>query len=409
MKKQFLSLVTILLVSINSYSQEIFKKGYFITENNQKTECLIEISDSKNTPSNFRYKLSNDQPLISADVKNIKEFGIIGQNKFINSVVKIDRSSNKSQNEIGNKSALFTSEKIFIQVLMEGKASLFLVDEKTGTNFFYQVDNSEIKQLVYKTSLANDDRIVKNNYFREQLYIDLKCDEILQREYENLSYTKNDLMRFFTKYNKCHNSNFEIVEVKEKRDLFNLTVRPRYNVNSLSASSGILSPGTNFDFESKSSFGLGIEAEYFLPFKKDRWAIIAEPTYQYYKAEQTIPSSNISGGTLTGKVDYKSIELPLGVRNYFFINDTFKFFANASIIIDLSSNSSIKTYRNDGSEILALDVKSGVNFGFGLGCKFKDKFSLELRYQTPRDIIANHLVWNSSYKTSSIILGYSIF
>lgn len=408
MKKSILFLALTLLFTFNCYSQIVFKSGYLINENNQKIECLIETTDSKNTPANLRYKLSNDQAVINAESKNIKEFGIIGQNKFINSVVKTDRSSKNSQDVRTDKNPTFTEEKIFIQVLMEGKASLFLFDDKTGSRFFYKIDDSEIKQLIYKTSVANDDRVVKNNYFREQLYLDLKCDAIQQREYENLNYTKNELVRFFTKYNKCNNSNFEILEVKEKKDLFNLTARPRYNISNLSVSSS-LPEGTNFDFDNKSSFSLGIEAEYFLPFKKDRWSLILEPNYQYYKADQTIQTSKIFGGFLIAKVDYKSIELPIGVRNYFFINDRFKLFVNASIIMDISSGSSINMTRDDGSEVVNLDIKSGVNFGFGLGCKFKDKFSLELRYQTPREILSNSLAWNSSFKTTSILLGYSIF
>lgn len=408
MRKQILFLALTLVLTLNSYSQIVFEKGYFISENNQKTECLIENMDWKNTPANFRYRLSENQPIIDADVKTIKEFGLDGQNKFIRSVVKIDRSTKNLQNMSKDKNPVFTQERLFLQVLMEGKASLYLFDDGTVRRFFYKVDDSEIKQLVYKSYLIDEDHVAKNNYFREQLYIDLKCDVIAQNEYENLSYTKNEFVRFFTKYNKCNNSDFKDLEVKEKKDLFNLTVRPRYNSSTLSLDNTLFE-GLNFDFGSKSSFSIGVEAEFILPFNKDRWSVIVEPTYQYYKGEQTIQSSQVVGGTLTGKVDYKSIELPIGVRRYFFVNDAFKIFANVSLVADLNLNSSVSVTRNDGSELNKLDIKSGTNFGLGIGCKFMDKFSAEVRYQTTRGLLAENPNWGSSYQTTALIVGYSFF
>lgn len=408
MRKQILFLALMLVLTVNSYAQIVFEKGYFISENNQKTECLIENMDWKNTPANFRYRLSDTQPIIDADVKTIKEFGLDGQNKFIRSLVKIDRSTKNLQNMSKDKNPVFTQEKLFLQVLMEGKASLYLFDDGTVRRFFYKVDDSEIKQLVYKSYLIDEDHVAKNNYFREQLYIDLKCDAIAQNEYENLSYTKNEFVRFFAKYNKCNNSDFKDLEVKEKKDLFNLTVRPRYNSSTMSLDNTLFE-GLNFDFGAKSSFSVGVEAEFILPFNKDRWSVIVEPTYQYYKADQTIQSSQVVGGTLTGKVDYKSIELPIGVRRYFFVNNAFKIFANVSLVADLNLNSSVSVARKDGSELNKLDIKSGTNFGLGIGCKFMDKFSAEVRYQTTRGLLAENPNWDSSYQTTSLIVGYSFF
>ncbi|KAF2330458.1 outer membrane beta-barrel protein [Flavobacterium ginsenosidimutans] len=417
MKKQILFIALTLLLTLRSYSQIAFEKGYVITENNQKTDCLIENMDWKNNPKDFRYRLSEDSPIINADTKTIKEFRVTGQKKFIRSTVNIDRSSKDLQTMTTEKKPIFHLETLFLQVLMEGNASLYLYDDSTIRRFFYKVNNSEVKQLVYKTYLVSDDndntknytdQIAKNNYFREQLYLDLKCDNIQQNEYETLTYTKNALMRILAKYNKCTNSEFVDLEVKEKKDLFNLTVRPRYNNSSLTMENTIFE-GLDYDFGGKSSFSLGLEAEFILPFNKNRWAIFIEPTYQYYKGEQTIASSDVVGGTLTGKVDYKSIELPIGIRRYFFINENVKLFANGAFIVDFSNNSKATVTRKDGSELNKLDVKSSVNFGFGLGCKFMDKFSAEVRFQTPRRLLADNTNWSSSYQTTSLIVGYSFF
>ncbi|PXY43369.1 autotransporter outer membrane beta-barrel domain-containing protein [Flavobacterium hydrophilum] len=408
MKKHVLFLTIAFVLSINSYSQIVFENGYFVTDNDKRTDCLIENIDWKNTPVEFKYKLSQGEDAVTENTSTVKEFAINGQSKFIRSVVKIDRSSKIIEYMSKEKNPVFNEEKLFLQVLIEGKAKLFLFDGAGVRRFFYKIDDSEIKQLVYKPYLAHEDSIAHNNYFREQLYIDLKCENIEQNEYEKLNYKKNDLTRFFLKYNKCNNSEVVDFENKEKKDLFNLTIRPRLNNSSLTIeNSG--SDFRDFDFGSNSYFTLGVEAEFILPFNKNRWAVIVEPTYQYFKAEKSKSNSNVVGGKILGKVDYKSIELPVGIRRYFFVNNAFKIFANTSLVLDFSSSSKINFTRNDGSELSSLDVSSALSLGLGIGCKFKDKYSVEMRYLTARGLLSDYSLWNSSYKTASLILGYSFF
>ncbi|MGE6354047.1 tRNA modification GTPase [Flavobacterium sp. NPDC079362] len=409
MKKQILFLVLTLVLSINSYSQITYENGYFIDQNNKKTDCLIENLDWKNIPTSFKYKLPESQDIIIADIKTIKEFAISGESKYIRTSLKIDRSSKFIENMSTDKDPVFKEETLLLKVLIEGKASLYMYDEGSLTRFFYKVNDAEIKQLVYKPYLINgNSSIAKNNYFREQLFIDLKCDNILQRDYENLSYDRRALLKFFIKYNKCSDTNFTEFEKKEKKDLFNLTVRPRLNNSSLSISNSNTDL-YNFEFDSKSSLSLGVEAEFILPFNRNKWSLTVEPTYQFYKAEKTNETTSLVGGEITAKVDYKSVELPIGVRHYFFLKNDSKIFINASYLIDFGSNSKIEFSRKDGSIINSLDIKSGSTFALGIGGKLHDKYSIEFRYLINRTILKNYLFLDSSYSTASLILGYSFF
>ena len=393
---------------MHSYSQVLFENGYFINENNQKINCLIENQDWKSNPIGFKYKLDENQNILAADIKTIKEFGVTGQTKFVRALVKIDRSANKMESISKEKNPEFNEEKLFLKVLIEGKATLYLYDEVNLRRFFYKNNDSEIKQLVYKVYSVDNYNLAKNNYFREQLFIDFKCESISQKEYENLAYEKKDLEKFFIKYNKCNDPSFVSYESKEKKDLFNLTIRPRLNNSSLSTNNNT-SETFDLKFDSKTNVSLGIEAEFILPFNKNKWAILFEPTYQYYKTEKTKETTAFLGGEIFGKVDYKSIELPIGIRHYFFLNNDFKIFLNASFVYDFSSNSKIKFTRNDGSEINSFDIKSNAGLGFGAGCKLKDKYSVELRYLTARNLLSNYVNWSSSFTTASLILGYSFF
>ncbi|WP_299006956.1 autotransporter outer membrane beta-barrel domain-containing protein [uncultured Tenacibaculum sp.] len=215
-------------------------------------------------------------------------------------------------------------------------------------------------------------------------------------------------MRFFTEYSKCHNNELINFEPKQKRDLFNLTIRPRINSSSLTIQNSV-SNSRNIDFENKIGFGFGLEAEFILPFNKNKWAITIEPTYQSFKSEKTTNVNNVSGGVLIANVDYSSIEVPVGLRHYFFLNNNSKIFINASYIFDISSKSSIEFTRDDGSNLNSLEIETRNNLAMGIGYKHNNKYSLEARFQTNREILGNYSFWSSNYKTLSIIFGYSFF
>ena len=104
------------------------------------------------------------------------------------------------------------------------------------------------------------------------------------------------MKRLFIKYNQCKNSNYINYDYKQKKNLFHLTIRPGLNYSS------------NFKIPNYwKSYGhrLGIEGEYILPYNKNKWSIIIEPTYQYYEYSEKIKNTN--GNILIPKIDYKSI------------------------------------------------------------------------------------------------------
>ena len=247
-------------------------------------------------------------------------------------------------------------------------------------------NNSTIEQLIFKEYWTSENIIGKNNRYKQQLWVNLKCENITLKGIENLDYEKRDLIMLFIKYNNCNNLEYVNFENKAKKGSFNLALRVGFNSSSLS----IKNARSNFfdaDFDTQLGVRLGIEAEFIMPFNKNKWGLIIEPTYQFYKAENNLST-----------VDYTSIELPIGIRHYFFLNDNSKIFVNGSFIADFANGT-----------IAGLEIKSGVNFAFGIGYKNNDKYILELRYHTKRDLFRNYQFWSSNYNTISVILGYSLF
>ena len=405
-KKLLLLLLTIL--SFDASSQISFEKGYFITNDGEKIDCLIKNIDWKNNPVDFEYQLVQNGTLINENIKSVQEFGIYNNSKYIRRTVKIDKSGNNINNFSDDKNPIFIEEQLFLKALIEGKSNLYQYENKNLRRFFYNKDNGFIEQLVFKNFKNYENKTGENNQFRQQLWNDLKCPSFTLNKMTNLKYQKNSLIAFFTEYNKCNNSEFINYENKVKKDLFNLSIRPRLN-NSSFFVEDLVSNSPNIDFGNKLGFGLGIEAEFILPFNRNKWAITIEPTYQNFKSEKEVNGSFFSSGEQIVTANYNYIEIPISVRHYFFINKDSKVFINASYIIAISSNSSLEFTSPPYIFSKSVELITRRNFGLGVGYKFKNKYSLEMRLQTSKNIMANYSYWDSNYKTSSLIFGYTLF
>ena len=399
MRKQII-IVVITISFLKSYSQIIFEKGYFINDSNQKIECLIKNIEWKNNPIEFEYKLSQNDSIKKATIQTVKEFRIYNDAKYVRVKINIDRSSDRLDKMSTSRKPNYKQEILFLKVLIEGQASLFLYIDGNLTRFFYKLNNSDIIQLVHKKFLEND-IIRTNNYYKQQLLLQLKCNTIKLNDFNNLKYRRESLKRLFIKYNQCKNSNYINYDYKQKKNLFHLTIRPGLNYSS------------NFKIPNYwKSYGhrLGIEGEYILPYNKNKWSIIIEPTYQYYEYSEKIKNTN--GNILIPKIDYKSIELPIGVRYYFYFNKNSKLFANIQYIFDFSFNSTFTIttqYNFSHYSIKTLNIKSGSNISLGIGYKFKNILETEIRYNTSRELLENYLYWSLKYNTISIIIGYTLF
>lgn len=405
--KKILLFVIVIVTSLSVSAQISFEKGYFINNENQKTECLIKNIDWQNNPSEFNYKLSENSPIEKGTLLSVKEFGIFNANKYVRYTTNIEQSSTLIEKLSESRLPEFKEEQVFLRVLIEGAATLYEYENANIKRFFYTKSDKVIEPLIFKLYRTPENQIAQNNTFRQQLWNELKCDDFTSKDLEHLKYEKKALINFFITYNKCNHADYVNLEEKIKRDFFHLTLKPRVNFSSLTSSSFI--EYDNINFKEKSNISLGIEAEFILPFNKNKWSIIVEPAYQYYKNRTSFAYKYAVGYILNVAIDYKSVELPMGLRHYFFLNNQSKFYVNAHYIINISSNDSKFDFtRSDESVFNSLKISPRTSFAFGAGYKYKN-YGFELRYYTNRNLLGDYLYYNTDYKTFSAMLSYSIF
>lgn len=410
MKKLLLTLL--LITSSHCFSQINFEKGYFITNSDERVECLIKNLDWKNTPDSFKYKMNENTEIITVSLNNVKEFQIENQSKYIRKKLKVDLSSNNI-NDINlgyNKNAVFKEETIFLKLIVDGNIQLFSYSDNATIKYFYGQNYENIEQLIYKVYLSssNQNAVSENRLYISQLENLFDCASFNEKQIKRTEYSDNSLSSLFIKYNSCIDPQFsnQNTNKKIKRDFFNLSFRPRINSSALELKNS--SGNYKIDMDNEVTFGAGLEAEFILPYNKNKWTLIIEPTYQYYKSQKSSPHSNIVGGILTADANYKSLQLPIGVRHYFFVTDKSKIFVNASYVLAFDMSSSIIITRNDNSVFDKYTDSKGSNLTFGAGYKY-DKFSIEFKFFASKDILDGIGRWEGNYKNLSLVFGYTIF
>jgi hypothetical protein len=403
-KNQLLILVLTFLFANVSFSQITYENGYLINDENQKKECLIKNMDWKDNPSEFKYRLVEDAEEVNAEIRDVSEFGIYNVCKFKRALVNIDRST-EDVNKMGyERNPVFKEEMLFLKVLVEGNASLYIYKDGVLSRFFYSVNDSEIKQLVYKQYRIEGNLVAENNYFRQQLLNDLKSLGISQKDVERIGYNKKELEQLFVRLNNANGIMPVRLEKEQRKDVFDLCIRPGIDFSSLLVKDPV-TQARDVDFGSQVNFRLGIEAEFILPFNKGKWALIAEPFYQYYKAEKTVEDRQ-----LNYSLDYQTVESAFGLRHYFFLSDNSKFFLNAACLMVLyDDNSKLEVTKTNTSMLNTYELHAPASLAMGVGYKYRDRYSVEMKYEMKNNIINDNFYLSSDYSTFSIVFGYSLF
>lgn len=400
-------------LGVDCYSQIRFERGYFIDSIGQKTECLIKNNDWRYNPESFKYKVSEDSEIKTGTGESVQEFGIYNESTYVSRLVKIDRSSHELRDMTANRQPVFEGERLFLKVLVTGKANLYSYQAESFQRFFYDKEGDTIQQLVYKPYRTTDFKVAENTTFRQQLLNDLVCKDFSLEDFSDLEYSRRALSRLFSAYGKCHG--VEVVDFgnarpTKSRGEFNLTIRPGLRYSSLKIDNRMVY-AQPMDYGDQFGWRLGLEAELILPFHGNKWGLVVEPTYQYFNSDvKTIRAPELMEREYVSSAQYKSIELLTSLRYYFFLNARSKIYINASYVMDFSFDSYMEARRLDGSVYFeTLSVSAAPTWGIGVGFKYLDRYSLELQYQKSRDIFSSYVFWQSEYRPISLVFGFTIF
>ncbi|MDX6191399.1 PorT family protein [Flavobacterium sp. Fl-318] len=416
MKK--LLLITLLLCYSFTNAQITFEKGYFISNNGNRTECYIKNLDWKNNPTDFKYKLQlTDSEFQTSTGADTQEFGIDNESTYKKFKIKIDRSSDDPLKLTSNRNPDWREETLFLKTLVEGDATLYSYTEDNMNRFFYATKTIPTEQLIYVKYLITEqsegaEKIGENNEYKQQLYKNVATPTTTEKSLLNLTYKKADLVAYFSKYNNLNPDSVKNENTKKTKSKFFIKITPGVSFASLSSTNDADNQ-LNAKLDKKAVFRIGAEFEYVLPYNKNKWSVFINPTYQKYQNEKDygVPSPFITFPNVeyTIKASYSSLQLPIGIRHYMFLNENSKIFINYSYTIDVSSKTDItytnKTASNASGSFTGDFAK---NSALGIGYNFKNKFSAEIRFNTKKELV-NYTYHSAKYNAIDFIFAYTIF
>lgn len=405
-----------IFLSLHSLAQIRYEKGYFIDNDGKKTDCFIRNVDWKDNPKFFDYKLTENGKSETAYTVNIKEFSVENESVFKRFITEWDVSSNTINDISDVRQPIMKKDTLFLRQLVEGKADLYLFEIGDIKRYFFTVDTiTNPTQLIYKryktTQVLNGrSYVAENNTYIAQLQQFIRCKDAPLTSFNNSKYTKNSLISVFDKYNKCNNTSKiksvilptakrKILDISAKFGIYNSSVR---TVDA----SNIGSVTTNFDKQTASRIGLDLE--YYLPFNKNKWSVIIEPTYSYFTGEKKKSFNDYL--SLNTKIKYQFLSVSLGIRHQFFINKDNTIFVNAYWVWNKPVNNSAVTvdYRSYGyPNTIVYKLNNSNSVALGLGYRYK-RASVEGRYFATREVIKDSNI-SAQFKSLGITFGYRLF
>ncbi|MEE1898899.1 hypothetical protein V1389_11155 [Flavobacterium rakeshii] len=399
--KFYVLLVAFFFATITSYAQE--NKGYYVTNGDVRINGYFK-SDNFSNPTDLEFKKDNSDTFEKLELQAIKEYGVDNQYRMIKKKVLVDKSKSSSVKYYSNfKDPDWEKETLFLNVVVDGDASLYSCVYNGENKFFYQVDSKQIKlnQLVFKKYVFNNSDIKENNTYKQDLSNNIKCDDS-GINFGSLSYTENALKKVFVAYNKCKGSDYAVYENKGATKIeFYLSAYAGATLNMLATKTEGGSANDN-------ALGFTIGAEAAIVMQSSNLGGFLRLDYTKSSELKTItPDAKTSRLEEESKLDVSCFSVLVGPRYYFNEGLNKKgFYLDAGFGMGFASGELVTTQYGTGEYYVGstktYDLAHNFYLSVGFGYALSDKMGVEVRYDTPREVVD----YNSNYKFSKLGMNF---
>ena len=378
---RFLSLLTALIFGLHAYAQD--QQGYYIDNSGKRTEGFFKTSDFYDA-SSLEFRNDAAAGFSKLDTRNITEYGIAGQFKFRKYSVKIDRSATAIKKLSFGKDPFWESEEIFLNVVLEGKATLYSYSQD-NTKFFYSLNGEVPQQLLYRKYKVSETEVRENTFYKQQLLNSVNCMNKPVEYFKDVAYTRSALIKVFKEHNSCQGT--------EGVEYVNVTSKGFKILLAAYVGAGKINFGWNntlYETKKTSSTDYSLGAEVIFRAPSEKWEFFFRGELEKFSVEQTVGLKNSMNSTLFKfEIDALCVNAYMGLRYNLMLNDRNKIFFEGAVGFSVP-NGTMKQYTflpgTEDNNPQELDLGTAFSFNLGVGYEFNNKYGILLRYETPRDI-----------------------
>jgi len=386
----FLLCTTALLAQFN------FEEGYYINNAGQKVEGYINNADWSNHPKRIVFRPAIDAKSQTFTIDDIREFAIKEGVKYQRFDVEIDQSLRAFMEPDDNPGPVFKRDRVFLRLLVEGAANLYVFVESDQDIFFFNSGTDTPRQLIFKDYLSDSGKKRTNYQFRNQLREQLLCDGIGFERFSKMRYARSPLTELFVDYSNCRNTAPVLYERKKKPTTQYLSLIGGIDVSTLTYSrAGFGLSSFSQKLEPATGFRIGIAGEIVLPRNNDRWAIFGELSFIRFQTNQQTPTRGVFD------VDYQAVEIVFAARHNIYFNEKHKLFVNVGLVAHAAFGSVFSIEGGSSTEIDPAPTGAA-----GIGYRFNEKIGIEFRLSLDRELFANDNSESGKFYARSVVMGY---
>lgn len=400
----------ILLFTFGLINAQQINEGYYINNNDERIVGYFKDGDfSKEIALQFGTSINGS--FTDLEPNNVKEYGGGSLFKYQKVTVKMEASS--SRPDMTEKNVQWGTKTVFVNVILEGDASLYSYLDHNDIVFFYKVDSKNIPftQLIFKKYTLNEASLLNNYQYKQQLFNDVKCNGQVIKDFYTVSYSKLALVKVFTNYNKCQGKAITVYKgTKRNRFKVDLTIFAGLEHSAITLQN--TDPSLTHDKDTKTGFGFGGEVAVTIPSRKFSFFLRAD--HQKLDSEYIYENSaNGQYARSTYFIDSSVINTYLGLRCNFFLTPKNKLFIDASAAYGYTFGSFKKNvvnpFTNEDRQVQEIDLGNDTFWNIGIGYMYNDKYGADLRVDTNRDFFrGTHTTLGSEISRICLNLRYTL-
>lgn len=374
-----------ILAGLSSNAQTNYKPGYFINREGKRMNCFIRTDDLNRTPTSFFYKASQTSPVKMVKAAQVKRVEVTDGVAY--EWQKIFTMPSDYRTEL--------DDSLFLKLIVKGDAELYAFEGFEKTIFFFS-KGTETSRLLPPPDSGSDEK-----RFVQILKDSLNCDNLIESDFTTLEYTSKKLMTLFIRYNVCKKTSYFKIETKKERDYFNVYLKPGISLRSLNIAYINNNNPYSTQYGVRPSFTFGLEGELMINHIKNQLSFLAGAEFISYSASE-------NEGSVASKVDFSSVEIPIGLRQYLQLSPTSKVYLNVFYLVNLSFNSEVNF--NSSEQQIHFDLNQYLfSYTAGLGYSYNNRWNAELRYYFPLEFFPREIYWQSNLSGVTLTIGYNLF